>query len=127
MSAGSILGTTHEGSPIFALSGALSAVTYGGASFTVPTVGAASAAPLLINKCPTTVGGGPFTTPAYTSKQALTGLLSDGVTMGSSSYHPGGTQILMGDGTVRFVSDSVATDTWLNLSRRADGVPLGEF
>jgi len=44
-----------------------------------------------------------------------------------SSYHPGGFQALLGDGSVRFISDSVAVETYINLMRRADGTVLGEF
>lgn len=44
-----------------------------------------------------------------------------------SSYHPGGTHVLLGDGSVRFISDSLATHTYINLMRRADAQVLGEF
>jgi prepilin-type processing-associated H-X9-DG protein len=46
---------------------------------------------------------------------------------GSRSYHSGGTQVLMGDGAVRFVSASINFATWSNLGSRADGNPLGDF
>jgi hypothetical protein len=35
--------------------------------------------------------------------------------------------VLMGDGSVRFVSDSVAPATWLALGTRAGGEVVGEF
>jgi prepilin-type N-terminal cleavage/methylation domain-containing protein/prepilin-type processing-associated H-X9-DG protein len=35
-----------------------------------------------------------------------------------SSYHPGGVNILMGDGSVRFVKDTVALNVWQALSTR---------
>lgn len=61
-------------------------------------------------------------------KAGATGeLLKDDVSLGYSSLHLGGVQILMVDGSVRFVSDSVHIATWVNLARRADGVVLGEF
>lgn len=46
---------------------------------------------------------------------------------GLNSWHPGGAQILLGDGTVRFISDSIDTQTYINLMRRDDGLKLGEF
>ena len=35
-----------------------------------------------------------------------------------SSYHPGGVNILMGDGSVRFGKDTVALNVWQALSTR---------
>jgi prepilin-type N-terminal cleavage/methylation domain-containing protein/prepilin-type processing-associated H-X9-DG protein len=43
------------------------------------------------------------------------------------SAHPGGCHILLGDGSVRFVSETVDTVTWSNLGNREDGVALGQF
>ena len=57
----------------------------------------------------------------------LTGVNSDTVTVGFSSWHTGGIQVLLGDGTVRFLNENIATPTYLNLSRRSDGDTLGEF
>lgn len=131
---GAILGSTHEdptggaggyGGNCFALAGNLTH-SANPATVALPCpAGTASAHPLKINKAPTT----PITVAGITTtaQQALTGTIVEGVTLGSSSYHPGGTQILLGDGSVRFVSDSVEIQTWQNLSRRADGQVLGEF
>ncbi len=125
---GAILGTTHEdpgggtggyAGSCFSLGSNLSSGTYTANQPCPATTAAAS--PLKINKAPTTV-----VAPA-TAQQALTGAIVEYVSVGSSSYHPGGTQILLGDGSVRFVSDSVEIQTWMNLSRRADGMVLGEF
>jgi len=44
-----------------------------------------------------------------------------------ASMHVGGIHILMGDGAVRFLSENVNAITATNLSKIADGVPLGEF
>lgn len=44
-----------------------------------------------------------------------------------SSYHGAGAQVLMGDASVRYVSESVDPNTWINLMRRNDGETLGEF
>lgn len=45
----------------------------------------------------------------------------------ASSEHTGGVHTLLGDGAVRFVSDSISTVVWRHLGNRADGVPTGEF
>lgn len=39
----------------------------------------------------------------------------------ASSYHSGGVNILFGDGTVRFIKDSVNPQTWWAIASRADG------
>lgn len=51
-----------------------------------------------------------------------------------SSAHTGGAHFLMGDGSVRFLSENIATgavdqpgSTYQNLASRNDGQPLGEF
>ncbi len=46
---------------------------------------------------------------------------------GFSSYHRGGTSILLGDASVRFVNDTVDPTTYINLMRRKDGMTIGEF
>ncbi len=43
------------------------------------------------------------------------------------SMHPGGVQVALCDGSVRFVSDSVNRQTWRNLGNRNDGGAPGEF
>ncbi len=43
------------------------------------------------------------------------------------SHHTGGVNVLMADGAVRFVSDSVDTLTWQRLGSISDGHPVGEF
>ncbi|HWL10125.1 MAG TPA: DUF1559 domain-containing protein [Planctomicrobium sp.] len=45
----------------------------------------------------------------------------------ASSEHTGGVHTLLGDGGVRFVSDSIGTEVWHRLGNRADGVTTGEF
>ena len=43
------------------------------------------------------------------------------VTAGFSSWHTGGCQIVLGDGTVRFVSENIDSLIFTNLMRRSDG------
>jgi prepilin-type N-terminal cleavage/methylation domain-containing protein/prepilin-type processing-associated H-X9-DG protein len=42
-----------------------------------------------------------------------------------SSYHPGGVNVLMGDGAVRFVQDTISLTTWRGLGTRNLGEVLG--
>ena len=107
----------------FTLTGVLQSGT---ATLTTPCGGGTTVTQFLkINKAPTTAGGtAPYN---WASQQSLTGALVEVTSIGFNSYHPGGVQVMLGDGTVRFVSDSISTDTWANLSRRGDGQTLGEF
>jgi prepilin-type processing-associated H-X9-DG protein len=43
------------------------------------------------------------------------------------SLHPGGVNVLLGDGSVRFVTNGINTNTWQALANRAGGEILGEF
>ena len=43
------------------------------------------------------------------------------------SYHTGGVQAAMADGSVRFFSDNIDRQTWIKLGLRRDGQPIGEF
>jgi prepilin-type processing-associated H-X9-DG protein len=38
-----------------------------------------------------------------------------------SSYHPGGVNLLLGDGSVRFIKESVTLSVWRALSTRNGG------
>jgi prepilin-type N-terminal cleavage/methylation domain-containing protein/prepilin-type processing-associated H-X9-DG protein len=44
-----------------------------------------------------------------------------GTYAGASSYHPGGANVLLTDGSVRFVKSSVAQNTWMALGTKAGG------
>ncbi|PQO26473.1 DUF1559 domain-containing protein [Blastopirellula marina] len=44
-----------------------------------------------------------------------------------TSAHPGGVQLLLGDGSGHFVTETIDLDTWKNLGSIADGAVLGEF
>jgi prepilin-type N-terminal cleavage/methylation domain-containing protein/prepilin-type processing-associated H-X9-DG protein len=50
-----------------------------------------------------------------------------GMHISASSYHAGGVNIGMADGSVRFVSDNVAFETWQALGTRAAGDLVGPF
>ena len=43
------------------------------------------------------------------------------------SRHPGGVNVGLGDGSGRFVSDDVDSDTWLALGSIADGLVIDDF
>lgn len=43
------------------------------------------------------------------------------------SMHPGGVNVLLADGSVRMILDSINIDTYKNLADRRDGQTLGEF
>ena len=45
----------------------------------------------------------------------------------AGSVHTGGCQVLMGDGTVRFISENIDNTTRTRLAAISDGQPLGEF
>jgi prepilin-type processing-associated H-X9-DG protein len=45
----------------------------------------------------------------------------------ASSRHTGGVHVMMGDGSVRFVGNSVDLNTWRNVSTRNGGEVLGDF
>jgi prepilin-type N-terminal cleavage/methylation domain-containing protein len=44
-----------------------------------------------------------------------------------SSEHVGGAHFLLGDGTVRFLNESINQTTFVRLNLQADGQPVGEF
>lgn len=48
-------------------------------------------------------------------------------TSGFSSYHTGGIQIVLADGSVRFISENIAPDVYSRLGNREDLEPAGEF
>ena len=44
-----------------------------------------------------------------------------------SSAHTGGVNVLLGDGSVRFVTDTIDLPTWRALGTRNGGEVLGDF
>jgi len=51
--------------------------------------------------------------------------MDDGISYRASSAHSGGVNVLMGDGSVKFVKNSVNRDTWWALGTRAGGETVG--
>ncbi len=47
--------------------------------------------------------------------------------IGARSYHTGGVNVVLCDGSVRFARDSVDATTWARVGSRADGQVLGDF
>jgi prepilin-type processing-associated H-X9-DG protein len=45
----------------------------------------------------------------------------------ASSYHTGGVNVCMADGSVRFVRDTINFAVWQALGSRAGGETLGDF
>jgi prepilin-type N-terminal cleavage/methylation domain-containing protein/prepilin-type processing-associated H-X9-DG protein len=43
------------------------------------------------------------------------------------SLHPGGVQVLLGDGSVRFVTDNITLETWQALGSPASGEIIGDY
>jgi prepilin-type N-terminal cleavage/methylation domain-containing protein/prepilin-type processing-associated H-X9-DG protein len=43
------------------------------------------------------------------------------------SMHSGGVNVLLGDGTVRFIQNNIDLLTFQRLGNRADGIPIGDF
>jgi prepilin-type processing-associated H-X9-DG protein len=41
------------------------------------------------------------------------------------SNHPGGANVMLGDGSVRFIKSSIAIQTWWGLGTRAGGEVIG--
>jgi prepilin-type processing-associated H-X9-DG protein len=43
------------------------------------------------------------------------------------SRHPGGVNLLLGDGSARFARDSVSQTTWMALGTRSSGEVIGDY
>ena len=79
------------------------------------------------NRCVTWLSG----SPPYTAFDATLGPNSSAATAfymnygfyAARSYHSGGVNVLVADGSVRFVSDTVNIDAWHGLATVAGGEP----
>lgn len=47
--------------------------------------------------------------------------------MTASSRHPGGVNMILADGSTRFVSEQIDSQVWAHLGTIAGGETLGEF
>ena len=84
-------------------------------------------------------GPGGFTTGAVAPFNVTNGFNLNGrpypdtgyyKTQGSSqafSYHTGGAHFLLGDGSVRFISENLSFGVWVSLLTRGNGEVVGEF
>lgn len=61
----------------------------------------------------------------FTTNQGRFGRNGSGGFPGSN--HPGGIHVVLGDGSVRFLSENIAYTTRVNLARISDGQVIGEF
>jgi len=110
-----ILGTTRSGSVTDAVQNSNEGSLGQGSAIWSDTAGT-----IKVNRTISRVNGVDFVV-----RQA--GDYQNKTTVGFSSWHWGGMQAVLGDGTVRFLSDNIDPDVYQNLSRRSDGMKLGEF
>jgi prepilin-type N-terminal cleavage/methylation domain-containing protein len=122
-----LVGTTTIGDPY------LTAPTTPVGSFlpsagNVPNITPAGAfAVLRINKTAPGHTGNTQANVAITGDRPLAGDFIDLNTAGFSSWHIGGAQFLLADGSVKFISENVDNTTYVNISRRSDGQTVGAF
>ncbi len=62
--------------------------------------------------------------PNYSGRDCIRGLFYDQGHLAARSYHPGGVNIALADGSVRFISDGIQFSTWRALGTRAGGGPV---
>jgi prepilin-type N-terminal cleavage/methylation domain-containing protein/prepilin-type processing-associated H-X9-DG protein len=97
-----------------------------GAQFLYTTIGPNSAAPdNLLNEYGYCPPDGSMNRPQ--ANMPCVGGATDSNYAGSRSRHPGGVQVLLCDGSVKLVRDSVALATWRALGTIAGGEVLGDY
>jgi prepilin-type N-terminal cleavage/methylation domain-containing protein/prepilin-type processing-associated H-X9-DG protein len=67
-----------------------------------------------------------YLTPNSTTPDCLNSANNYGL-KGARSRHPGGVNLLLADGSVRFVSNTINPTTWTALATRAGGEVLGDY
>lgn len=83
---------------------------------------AATTAPINYNTC------GPGENPNYgDSSFPCNQNQSNSTAVGFKSAHPGGAQFVLGDGSVRFISENIDYKTYQALGDRRDSNPIGDF
>jgi prepilin-type processing-associated H-X9-DG protein len=70
-------------------------------------------------------GGTTYDVDFVTATEANVGDTYAAVT--SRSYHPGGVNVLLMDGSVRFIGNGIRPDVWRALATRAGGEVVGDF
>jgi prepilin-type N-terminal cleavage/methylation domain-containing protein len=66
-------------------------------------------------------------TPNSKRRDCIRGTGLDRGHLAARSYHPGGAQVVMGDGAVRFVSETIDERTWRAAGSKAGGDVPGDF
>ncbi len=66
-------------------------------------------------------------TPNSTFRDCVTAVNFAEGHMATRSYHVGGSQVVLGDGAVRFISDSIDGPLWQGVGTRSGNEVLGEF
>jgi prepilin-type processing-associated H-X9-DG protein len=77
--------------------------------------------PITGNTAPARIPVSRLTDLSELSSLVKDGLLPPGYVGGFSSRHPGGANFLLGDGSVRFLSQKIRTAVYRSLGNRADG------
>jgi hypothetical protein len=103
---------------------------------TNPTLGSGLASALgdVAVETATAIVNSPFALTALTTSAASfringnnTQTVPRGQTTGFGSMHVGGAHFLLGDGSVKFITDNLDTNTYRNLGTMNDGNQVGEF
>ncbi len=78
-------------------------------------------------RVPYTAGGKLYDIDFNSSREGTTAAAPTLAAVTSRSYHTGGVNALLMDGSVRFVRDAIPTDTWRPLGTPAGGEVAGDF